>query len=235
MPEAVNLAFVRDGRRLLDGVTLRLAPAPAFTAVMGPNGSGKTLLVTLLAGLAAPSQGQVLWDGAAPDGAAHRARGFVFQRPVMLRRSVEANVRHALSTLGLDRAEARTRTAAALAQTGLAALAARPAPVLSGGEQARLALARALARQPRLLFLDEPTANLDPAATLAVESIAGLARANGVKIVLVTHDVGQARRLADEVVFMALGRVVEHAPAEAFFARAQSPEARAFLEGRIVV
>ena len=177
----------------------------------------------------------MLWDGAAPGGDARRVCAFVFQRPVMLRRSVEANVRHALWTLGLDRAEVRARTAAALAQTGLAALAARPAPVLSGGEQSRLALARALARQPRLLFLDEPTANLDPAATLAVESIAGQARANGVKIVLVTHDVGQARRLADEVVFMASGRVVEHAPAEAFFARAQSPEARAFLEGRIVV
>jgi tungstate transport system ATP-binding protein len=233
--EAVELSFARDGRRLVDGVTLRLAPAPALTAVMGPNGSGKTLLVTLLAGLAGPSGGQVLWEGAAPGRDAHRTRAFVFQRPVMLNRSVEANVRHALSTLGLHGTEVRARTAAALDQTGLTALAARPAPVLSGGEQARLALARALARQPRLLFLDEPTANLDPAATLAVESIAGEARANGVKIVLVTHDVGQARRLADEVVFMASGRVVEHAPAEAFFARAQSPEARAFLEGRIVV
>jgi tungstate transport system ATP-binding protein len=107
--------------------------------------------------------------------------------------------------------------------------------VLSGGEQARLALARALARQPRLLFLDEPTANLDPAATAAVEAIAAEARGKGVKIVLVTHDIGQARRLADEVVFMSSGRVVEHAPAASFFARAQSPEAQAFLEGRILI
>lgn len=232
--EAVELSFARDGRRLVDGVTLRLAPAPALTAVMGPNGSGKTLLVTLLAGLAAPSGGQVLWEGAAPGRDAHRTRAFVFQRPVMLNRSVEANVRHALSTLGLHGTEVRARTAAALDQTGLTALAARPAPVLSGGEQARLALARALARQPRLLFLDEPAANLDPAATLAVEAIAGQARAGGVKIVLVTHDIGQARRLADDVVFMSSGRVVEHAPAAAFFAGAQSPEARAFLEGRIL-
>ena len=234
MLEAVELSFARDGRRLVDEVTLRLAPAPALTAVMGPNGSGKTLLVTLLAGLAAPSGGQVLWEGAAPGRDAHRTRAFVFQRPVMLNRSVEANVRHALSTLGLHATEVRARTAAALDQTGLTALAARPAPVLSGGEQARLAFARALARQPRLLFLDEPTANLDPAATLAVETIATQARAGGVKIVLVTHDIGQARRLADDVVFMSSGRVVEHAPAAAFFAGAQSPEARAFLEGRIL-
>ncbi len=233
--EAVELSFARDGRRLVDGVTLRLAPAPALTAVMGPNGSGKTLLVTLLAGLAAPSGGQVLWEGAAPGRDAHRTRAFVFQRPVMLNRPVEANVRHALSTLGLHATEARARTAAALDQTGLTALAARPAPVLSGGEQARLALARALARQPKLLFLDEPTANLDPAATAAVEAIAREAQGRGVKIVLVTHDTGQARRLADEVVFMSAGRVVEHAPAALFFARAQSPEARAFLEGRILI
>jgi tungstate transport system ATP-binding protein len=233
--EAANLSFDRGGRRLVDDVTLRLAPAPALTAVMGPNGSGKTLLVMMLAALATPTSGQVLWDGAAPDDTAHRLRAFVFQRPVMLRRSVEANVRHALSTLELDRAEVRARTAAALDQAGLAALAARPAPVLSGGEQARLALARALARQPKLLFLDEPTANLDPAATAAVEAIAVEARGRGTKILLVTHDTGQARRLADEVVFMSEGRVVEHAPAATFFARAQSPEARAFLEGRILI
>jgi len=233
--EAQDLAFERDGRRLVGGVTFRLAPAPALTAVMGPNGSGKTLLVMLLAALAEPSAGKVLWNGTPPDHQAHHIRAFVFQRPVMLRRSVEANVRHALSTLPLSPGEVRARTAAALDLTGLSGLSTRPAPVLSGGEQARLALARALARQPKLLFLDEPTANLDPAATAAVESIAGEAQGRGVKIVLVTHDIGQARRLADEVVFMNAGWVVEHAPAEAFFARARSPEARAFLEGRILI
>jgi tungstate transport system ATP-binding protein len=233
--EALNLSFARDGRRLVDGVTLRLAPGAALTAVMGPNGSGKTLLVTLLAGLAEPSAGAVLWNGEPPDDRAHHFRAFVFQRPVMLRRSVEANVRHALSTLRLPAGEVRARIASALDLTGLSDLAARPAPVLSGGEQARLALARALARQPKLLFLDEPAANLDPAATAAVEAIAREAQGRGVKIVLVTHDIGQARRLADEVVFMAAGRVIEQAPAEDFFVSARSPEARAFLEGRILI
>jgi tungstate transport system ATP-binding protein len=233
--EAQDLSFERDGRRLVGGVTLRLAPAPALTAVMGPNGSGKTLLVMLLAALAEPSAGKVLWNGTSPDDEAHHIRAFVFQRPVMLRRSVEANVRHALSTLQLPPREVRARIIAALELTGLTDLAARAAPVLSGGEQARLALARALVRQPKLLFLDEPTANLDPAATVAVEAIAREARGRGVKVVLVTHDIGQARRLADEVVFMTAGRVVEHTPASTFFARARSPEARAFLEGRILI
>jgi tungstate transport system ATP-binding protein len=107
--------------------------------------------------------------------------------------------------------------------------------VLSGGEQQRLALARALAVEPEILFLDEPTASLDPASALAVEELVGRAHADGTKIVLVTHDLGQARRLADEVVFLHRGRVAEHTPAGAFFSRPRSAPARAFLAGEIVV
>lgn len=176
----------------------------------------------------------MFWDGAEPGDDALGVRAFVFQRPVMLRRTVEANIRHALSNLGLGRDETRRRTEQALSLAGLSALAHRPATVLSGGEQAKLALARALARQPRLLFLDEPTANLDPSATAAVEAIVADASAQGVKSVLVTHDLGQARRLAGDIVFLDRGRLREQATAERFFSRPQSREARAFLEGKLL-
>ncbi|MBX6425396.1 MAG: amino acid ABC transporter ATP-binding protein, partial [Variibacter sp.] len=117
---------------------------------------------------------------------------------------------------------------------GGGARAARPARRLSGGEQQRLALARALARDPELLFLDEPTNNLDPAATKSVEALIRAAARSGVKIVMATHDLGQARRLAGEVLFLAGGRLVEQGPADRFFAAPKTPEAAAFLRGDIV-
>ena len=114
-------------------------------------------------------------------------------------------------------------------------LADRPARKLSGGEQQRLALARALARDPEILFLDEPTASLDPAATKGVEDIVRVVAASGVKIVMATHDIGQARRLAGDIVFLARGRLVENALAHRFFASPATPEAAAFLRGDLVI
>ena len=122
-----------------------------------------------------------------------------------------------------------------LAAAGLAGLARSPARLLSGGEQQRLAMARALSLAPEVLLLDEPTANLDPASTLAIEQLVQTAHDEGRKIVLVTHDVGQARRLADEVVFLHRGRVEEQSPAGSFFDAPASAQARAFLEGRLVL
>ena len=159
----------------------------------------------------------------------------VFQKPVLLRRSVAANIDYALRVHGLPDAERAARLARALRLARLDELAARPARVLSGGEQQRLALARALAVEPEILFLDEPTASLDPASTLAVEELIAQAHAQGTKIVLVTHDLGQVRRLADEVVFLHHGRVAEQTPADWFLARPRSAPARAYLAGQIVV
>jgi tungstate transport system ATP-binding protein len=216
---------------LLNDVSVTFTPGPP-TAVIGPNGAGKSTLVRLAMGLSAPTRGAVTWGGRAEDRAERRA--IVFQRPVMLKRSARANVAFALSARGIARDERDARIAAALERAALAPLAERPARKLSGGEQQRLALARALVREPEILFLDEPTNNLDPASTKAVEAIVRDAARAGVKVVLVTHDLGQARRLAGDVLFLVGGRVIEQAPADRFFAAPATPQAAAFLRGDLV-
>jgi tungstate transport system ATP-binding protein len=157
----------------------------------------------------------------------------VFQRPVMLRRSALANVVYALRLAGRSRREARRHAQAALDHGGLAALAERQARTLSGGEQQRLALARAWALEPEVLFLDEPTANLDPGATREIEAIIQSIHDSGTKIVLVTHNLGQAQRLGDEVLFLDRGRLVERASVERFFRQPATAEAAAFLQGEL--
>jgi tungstate transport system ATP-binding protein len=175
-----------------------------------------------------------LGNGAARNGAFVRHRqAMVFQRPVMLRRSALGNVEYALKLRGWGRAARRARAVEMLARTGLSALAERPARSLSGGEQQRLALARAWAIEPEVLFLDEPTANLDPAAVKAVEEIIAAIHAAGTKIVMTTHDLAQARRLADEILFLHRRRIAERRPAAEFFAAPSTEAARAFVEGRL--
>jgi tungstate transport system ATP-binding protein len=231
------LGYEVAGRRLVDGVTLELTAGPR-TVLLGPNGAGKSLLLRLCHGLLAPTSGRLAWLGAGAaalsPAALRRRQAMVFQRPVLLRRSVAANVDYALGLRGTPRRRRAARVAEALERVGLAGLAGRPARVLSGGEQQRLALARAWALQPEVLFLDEPTASLDPGATRAVEEIIDAFHRAGTKIVMTTHDLGQARRLADEVVFLHRGRLAEHAPAAAFFAGPASPEAAAFVAGELL-
>src|SRR4051812_4653823 len=198
----------------------------APTVLLGPNGSGKSTLLRLAMGLAQPTSGRITWGGRATPG---ERLAMVFQRPVMLRRSAAANVAFALG------ARDDARVAKLLDRVALRALADRPARRLSGGEQQRLALARALARDPEILFLDEPTASLDPAATKGVEDIVRDVAATGVKIVMATHDIGQARRLAGDIVFLARGRLVERAAAAQFFIAPATAEAAAFLRGDLVI
>ena len=159
----------------------------------------------------------------------------VFQRPVLLRRAALANVTHALRSRGVARRERRERAVQVLAAADLAALAGAPARLLSGGEQQRLAMARALSLKPDVLFLDEPTANLDPTSTLAIEQLIQQAHREGTKIIMVTQDLGQARRLADEVVFLHRGRLEEQSQASRFFNSPASATAHAFLEGRLIL
>jgi tungstate transport system ATP-binding protein len=232
--EARGLVFEAGGRRLIDGIDLTLRPA-VRTVVMGPNGAGKSVLLRLLHGLLAPTAGAVLWHGRPADDGIRRRQAMVFQRPVLLRRSAMANLEHALRSRGLARHERRRRADQALETATLTALAHTPARLLSGGEQQRLALARALSLAPEVLFLDEPTANLDPASTVAIERLVQGAHEHGTKVVLVTHDAGQARRLADEIVFLCEGRIEDQGTAERFFDAPGSSRARAFLDGRIVV
>jgi len=224
-----GLGFTANGVAILSGISLTVE-AGAPTLVIGPNGAGKSTLLRLLHGLLAPSAGRVAWAAADP----RRRQAMVFQRPVLLRRSVLANALYPLRLAGLARAERERRAQEALALVGLAALADRPARRLSGGEQQRLALARAAALRPEVLFLDEPCASLDPAATRAVEEIVATLAARGTRIVMTTHDLGQARRLAGDVVFLHRGRALEHTPAARFFDNPATPEAAAFLRGELV-
>ena len=220
------------GRALLDAVSFEITAGPK-TVVLGPNGAGKSLLLRLCHGLIPPSAGTIRWAG--PDaGAAHRRQAMVFQKPVMLRRSVRANVTYGLALQRIPVAERRTRIDRVLERTGLAVVSDRPARVLSVGEQQRLALARAWALEPEVLFLDEPTANLDPAATGAVEGILEEIHRARTKIVMTTHDLAQARRIAEEVVFVHNGRVTERGPAARFFDGPSSEPAAAYLEGRLL-
>ncbi|WP_232823023.1 ATP-binding cassette domain-containing protein [Oceanibium sediminis] len=214
---------------VLDGLSLTLGPR-GCTMIMGPNGAGKSLLLKLLHGLLPPTSGRIDWGGhTAPAMTARQA--LVFQKPVLLRRSVAANIDFVLKARRKDPA----RRDGLLAHVGLAHKAGQPARLLSGGEAQRLALARALATDPDVLLLDEPTASLDPASVLAIEGIVAQARDRGVRIIFVTHDVGQARRMADDVVFLHRGRVSAHSPAHDFFPEPACDAARAYLDGRIVV
>lgn len=230
-----DVRFAVGGQTLIDGLTCELA-AGTRTVVLGPNGAGKSLMLRLCHGLIRPTGGTVRWLGpTAGDAHAVRERqAMVFQRPVLLRRSALANVAYGLALRGVPRHERTERAMVALEQTGLAPLARRQARVLSAGEQQRLAMARAWALEPQVIFLDEPTASLDPAASRAVEAVIQAFHAAGTKIVMTTHDLGQARRLADEVIFLHHGRLVEHAPAERFFTAPGSEAAGAFLRGELL-
>ena len=217
---------------ILDRLSLSITPG-APTLIVGPNGSGKTTLLRLLMGLTAPTAGRVSWGGRTESKPVRRA--ILFQRPVMLRRTAAANVAYALAQAGVPRRERAVRVAVLLERVGLFDLAQRPARKLSGGEQQRLALARALARDPEILLLDEPTASLDPAATRAVEEIVLMAAQSGIKIVMASHDLGQVRRLAGEVMFMVRGCLCERASAADFLDYPTTPEAAAFLRGDLVI
>ncbi|MBA2408662.1 MAG: ATP-binding cassette domain-containing protein [Gammaproteobacteria bacterium] len=227
-----KLVYCAGGHRLLDEISFTLR-AGANTMLLGPNGAGKSLLLRLCHGLLEPERGSVSWGG---EGAkhAHRWVSMVFQKPVLLRRSAAANIDYALAVKGVPRVARKVRVNTALADAGLEHLARRPARVLSGGEQQRLAIARAWASQPRVLLLDEPTSNLDPAATRAIETLIQSIRRAGARIIMSTHDLAQARRLGDDVLFIHKGRVLEHTPAGDFFECPRSAPARAFLRGDLL-
>jgi tungstate transport system ATP-binding protein len=201
------------------------APPAKLIAIVGPNGAGKSTLLMALHGLVEPSAGRI-------DGVPVRPRlALVFQRPVMLRRSVRANVDHALGVAGVSGAERTRRADSALLDVGLAYAAQRPARGLSGGEQQRLAIARAQALEPDCLLLDEPTSSLDPASGAAIERHLLALSERGTGLVMTTHDLAQARRVAEHMVMMHRGRIVEAGDAASFFASPRTEAARRFLGG----
>jgi tungstate transport system ATP-binding protein len=229
LPLAIDgVSFAVGGKPILDRITAEVGPGPR-TIILGPNGAGKSVLMRICHGLLQPSEGHIRWLG--PNRS--RRQAMVFQRPIMLRRSAVANVEYGLKLAGVRRAERELRARDVLEAVGLEERAEQAARRLSGGEQQKLALARAWALGPEVLFLDEPTANLDPRAMREVEAIIGQIHATGTKILMTTHNLGQARRLGDEILFMSAGRLVERAPVDRFFARPQTPEAAAFIQGEL--
>lgn len=220
-----HISFVREDQRLLNDVSFRLNQG-GISVIIGPNGAGKSLLLRLCNGLLMPTNGTISWAKN------ERLRyAMVFQRPIMLRRSVRANIQHTLKAAGSSDSK---RADAALARFGLTHLANRPARLLSGGEQQRLAIARAWSQSPEVLFLDEPSSQLDPGNTREIEAILLSLAADGITLVMTTHDLGQARRLAQRIMFMHRGRLLEDTDASNFFSAPQTSQARAFLAGELL-
>lgn len=227
-----DICFKAGVQTLLKHVTLQLEDVPV-TAILGPNGAGKTLLLRVCHGLLKQSQGTMSWRD--PTLARHPSgQSMVFQRPVMLRRTVEQNILYAMKVCRIPRDQQRARLQSSLEISGLNRHARRSAMRLSGGEQQRLALARCVAIRPGVLFLDEPTAHLDPTATRQVEQMMVSLRDGGTRLVMVTHDIGQARRLGDRVLFMHRGRVLENCAASRFFEEPGTAEGVAFLQGDLL-
>lgn len=227
-----GLRFDAGGQRLIKDISFTLRGG-SRTVILGHNGAGKSLLLRLCHGLIERTGGEIRWEGANGRDPAQR-QAMVFQRPVMLRRTAAANVDYALRLRGIPARERRALVTEALRRTKLHRHADRPARVLSFGEQQRLALARAWALKPDVLFLDEPTASLDPAVTMAIEALIDAIHESGTKIVMTTHDLGQARRMADDILFLHRGRLVEQAGAEDLFTAPRSKEARAFIAGELL-
>ncbi|MGK0168840.1 MAG: tungstate transport system ATP-binding protein [Gammaproteobacteria bacterium] len=228
-----DVSVHRGGKAVLKSVNCCF-DAPGRTLVIGPNGAGKSLFLMVCHGIVEPDAGLVLWPAQWEQAAIAKAQAMVFQRPVLLRRSVEQNVDFPLQLRGLSRVERRSRVSWALHRTGLTRYAKAPARALSFGEQQRLALARAISTEPQVLFLDEPCASLDPAAAHLVEEIVLELSNAGVKIIMSSHDLSQAKRLADEVIFLYRGRIKERAVATKFFEQPENDLAQAFLNGELL-
>jgi len=232
LPLRLENAVVRKrGATILDDISLTFEPI-GLTIVMGPNGAGKTTLLRLLHGLERPRSGLVNWNCDADDARGRQA--FVFQTPVVMRRSVLDNIAYPLTVRGSSKSDARSKAADWARSVGLGEALQLEAANLSGGERQKLAIARALICKPDVLFLDEPTTNLDGKSTREIETILQSAHNNGTRMIMTTHDIGQARRLATDVVFLNKGKLCDHSPAEMFFDGACSAEAKAYLNGEIL-
>lgn len=229
-----DLTITRDERAILQVPELAL-DGPGPTLIVGPNGAGKSLLLRCLHGLIVPDSGEVVQDGQPLDAAQRINHAMVFQSPVLLRRSVAANLDYVLRHRRMPRKQRKTRIDDLLIEGGLAGQGRQAARSLSGGEAQRLAILRALATEPDILFLDEPTSALDPAATQAIEGIIMGAAARGTRIVMVTHDIGQARRMGHDIVLMHGGRLIEHTCARCFFETPKTRIAKQFLSGGLVL
>jgi len=229
---ARRLQFAIDGRAIIRDVSFNIGSS-GRTVILGPNGAGKSVMLRLLHGLLNPTGGELRW-GSLTVREARDQQAMAPQHPVLLRRTVAGNLLHVLHVKGVPRGERQGLVDAALTQAGLAGLGSRAARTLSGGQKQRLAIARACVLRPAVLLLDEPTTNLDPAAVRGVEELIRAVAAAGTKILMTTHDIAQARRLAADVLFLNEGQLLEHASAAEFFAAPADPAAARFLDGELL-
>lgn len=231
-PLEAKQAIVRRRGKVLAGPIDLTLQGQGVTIVIGPNGAGKTSLLKMLHGIARLNGGSLTW--ACSTAEAQKRQGFVFQSPIMMRRSVIDNIAYPLRLIGVAKVEARHRAQDWAEKVGLGHVLKQQATMLSGGERQKLALARALIRDPQVLFLDEPCASLDGRATREIEAILNRAAADGTRLIMSTHNMGQAQRLADEIIFVLGGKIHEFAPVNSFFAEPETKQGRAFLRGDIV-
>jgi tungstate transport system ATP-binding protein len=237
MIQADGLSKAYGEKEILREISFSVREKEIF-GLIGPSGSGKSTLLRLLDLIEMPTGGSLTLLGEdALDGDARfglrRRLAMLSQKPVIFNRTVYDNIALGMRYRNESQATIGKRVGDALRDIGLPDYARRNARTLSGGEAQRVALARAMVTDPEVLFLDEPTANLDPGAVKAIEQLIATIHAAGTKIVMTTHDLGQARRLADEILFMHQGRVLERRPAEAFFEQPATEEARAFIAGQL--
>ena len=221
----------RDGKRLLGPISLTL-DSPGITCVLGHNGAGKSLFLKLCHGQFPPNTGTVSWDGQAAS-TTRRNRSFMFQGSPILRRSVAANVEYPLIAHGCAKADRKSRVETALKMSRLTDRATAPAASLSGGERQRMSLARAWVTEPSVIILDEPAASLDPASTKELETLVREISGSGVKVIIATHDLAQAKRLANDVLMFGRGRLLAHEPADNFFSHQHEGEIANYLSGQL--
>ena len=222
-----DLTLILDNRKKLSSLNLSIN-SNNVTVIMGPNGAGKSLFLKILNGILTPTSGCITWNNKKQFSDTLNTQAFVFQKPILLRRSVIANLDYMDSVLGYKKKISKDRL---LEIVQLKKQKNQPARMLSLGERQRLSLVRSLMLRPNLLLLDEPTANLDPASTKIIEDIILNLKMMGIKIIFVTHNILQAKRIADEIIFLNEGKMVEHLNKQEFFSNSKSIEVQNYLNG----
>ncbi len=222
-----DLSLILDERKILSSLNLSIN-SDDVTVIMGPNGAGKSIFLKILNGILTPTSGYITWNNKKQFSDTINTQAFVFQKPILLRRSVIANLDYMDSVLGNKKKISKDRL---LEIVQLKKQKNQPARMLSLGEQQRLSLIRSLMLRPNLLLLDEPTANLDPASTKIIEDIILNLKMMGIKIIFVTHNILQAKRIADEIIFLNEGKMVEHLNKQEFFSNSKSIEVQNYLNG----
>ena len=226
-----ELAYSKNKSKLISDVNLEITGSGS-TIILGHNGAGKSLLLKLLHGVIEPTTGSISWNKETPNTRQYW-RSFLLQKPTFFKRSVRYNIEFVLDIAGTPKQERPARCDEALKICGMEDLSERNAHSLSGGEQQKLSLARARVLKPDVLLLDEPTVALDPPFTLSFEEIMQRFKQSHTKVIMTTHDLAQAKRLADEIVFIYNGKVLEQSPAEQFFNQPKSAEAMKFISGQL--